>query len=137
VVRLPTGAKEIAPFFKTSRPLVGPTQPPVQRVHAVLPVGEGHRSVWPTTNLYLAPRLRMGCAIPPLPICLHGAHTDNFAFYSTKHFQRPGHCVLLAKWPQTIAPILPVTSRQCTRHCAHYYATAHNTMGSAVCDLTY
>ena len=36
-----------------------------------------------TTDFHLLPWLRMCRAIPPLPLCLHGIHRDNFTFGCT------------------------------------------------------
>jgi len=37
-------------------------------------------SVKVTTHLHIVLRLRMGAAIPPLSICLHDMHRDNYTF---------------------------------------------------------
>ena len=58
-------------FSKTSRPLMGPTQPHIQRVPRFIPgVGGGERPGIEvgTTDIHQSPRLRMCGAIPPFPL---------------------------------------------------------------------
>jgi hypothetical protein len=52
-VRYSVGARDVL-LFTASRPVLGPTQPPIQWVP-----GNGRRGVKLTTNLHLTPRLRM------------------------------------------------------------------------------
>jgi hypothetical protein len=68
--------QEISSFSKTSRPNMGPTQPPVQCVP-----GDFSRVNGLGVNLHLTPRLRMSGVLPLLP--LHASvmwKRDNYTF---------------------------------------------------------
>jgi len=69
-------------FKKASRPALGSSQPPVQRLPgALLSRKDSDRNVKLTTHLHLMPGLRMSAAIPSLPyIPLHGMYGDTFTF---------------------------------------------------------
>ena len=60
-------AQDISNFSKTSRPDLGPTQPPVQCVPGDFP-GVKRLGVKLSTDLHLAPRLRMNGFLLPLPL---------------------------------------------------------------------
>jgi hypothetical protein len=66
-VRMPAGA-EICLFFGTSRPGLGPTQPPIKCVSGFFPGIK--RPGGEVYHLHLTPRLRMSRAIPLLPLCV-------------------------------------------------------------------
>jgi hypothetical protein len=84
-VRFSAGANMGFVLFTTaSRPALGPTQP-IHWVPGVLTLGKSGRGVKLTPHLYLAPRLRMREAIPPLlpyvfMVCYIVKHRDNFTF---------------------------------------------------------
>jgi hypothetical protein len=65
----PGRGKRISPLASVSRPALGPTQPPVQRVPGVLSPGlKRGRGVTLTTHLHLVPRSRMSRSYTPPPV---------------------------------------------------------------------
>ena len=67
-VPFPARAKTFFSSLKTSRPALGPSQPPVQRVLlALFSRKESDCNVKLTSHLHLMPRLRMSAAITSLP----------------------------------------------------------------------
>ena len=75
-------AKTFILFQKASRPALGSSQPPVQRLPgALLSRKDSDWNVKLTTHLHVMPRLRMRAAIQSLPyIPLHGMHGGTFTF---------------------------------------------------------
>jgi hypothetical protein len=68
-------------FFKPTRPILGPIEPPIQRVPGVLfpdykTVGAGSLN---TSNVEIKSE-RSYTSSPPLHQCFHCLHRDNFAF---------------------------------------------------------
>jgi hypothetical protein len=63
---------ETCMFFEKHKPALGPKQPPVQWIPWIFPYGGGGgqsgRSVTLTIQLQLLKRLRMGGAVPLLPL---------------------------------------------------------------------
>jgi hypothetical protein len=59
-------------FSMLSRPILGPTQPPIQWVPGVLSPGQSGRVEKLTTHLQLVPRSRTFGSIYPFSMRLHG-----------------------------------------------------------------
>jgi hypothetical protein len=107
------GRGSIFSLASSSRPALGPTQPPVQSVPGALSPGvKRGPGVMLTTHPLLVPRLRKSMSYTSFhPKCLYGAQRDHFTItyeYKTENTLQNSKCECLSSWDISMVKILPM-----------------------------